>query len=52
MRSLEESLDPELLAVAAGWFGGVNPVWRDGEWLCYDAGTDGIVITNERIVFG
>lgn len=45
MTSLEASFDPELLAVAAGWFGGVNPVWRDGEWLCYDAGTDGIVIS-------
>ena len=27
------------------WFGGVGPVWRDGEWLCYDAETDGIVIS-------
>ncbi|PPB47862.1 hypothetical protein C4K88_16665 [Arthrobacter pityocampae] len=45
--SLEESLDPELLAVAARWFGGVNPVWRHGEWLCYDAKTDGIVISGE-----
>ncbi|WP_146065640.1 hypothetical protein [Arthrobacter pityocampae] len=38
-------MDPELLAVAARWFGGIHPVWRDGEWLCYDAKTDGIVIS-------
>jgi hypothetical protein len=45
--SLEESLDPELLAVVVMWFGGVHPLWRDGEWLCYDAETDGIVISGE-----
>ncbi|PPB49532.1 hypothetical protein C4K88_07525 [Arthrobacter pityocampae] len=45
MTSLEASFDPELLAVAARWFGGVNPAWRNGEWLCYDAKTDGIVIS-------
>lgn len=45
MTSLEESLDSEYLSVAASWFGGVDPVWRDGEWLCYDADTNGIVIS-------
>jgi hypothetical protein len=45
--SLEESLDSELLAVAAMWFGGVDPVWRDGEWLCYNAETDGIIISGK-----
>jgi hypothetical protein len=47
MTSLEESLDSELLAVATRWFGGVDPGWWDGEWLCYNAETDGIVISGE-----
>jgi hypothetical protein len=45
--SLEEVFDPELLTVATRWFGGVDPGWWDGEWLCYDAETDGIVIAGE-----
>ncbi len=45
--SLEESFDPELLAVATMWFGGVRSAWRDGEWHCYDAETNGIVISGE-----
>lgn len=47
MTSLEQVLDPEYLTVAARWFGDADPVWRDGEWLCYDADTNGIVISGE-----
>lgn len=47
MTTLQEAVDPEDLAVAARWFGGVDPVWRDGEWLCNDADTNGIVISAE-----
>ncbi|MUK00678.1 hypothetical protein GM708_01255 [Vibrio cholerae] len=47
MTSLEESLDPELLAVVVLYFGGVHPLWRDDEWLCYNAETDGIVISGK-----
>lgn len=45
MTSLEESLDPDLLAVVVLYFGGVDPLWRDDEWLCYNAETDGIIIS-------
>jgi hypothetical protein len=45
--SLEESLDPELLAVVVLYFGGVHPLWRDDEWLCYNAETDGIIISGK-----
>lgn len=47
VRTLRESIDPEVLAIVAEWFGGSAPVWQDDEWACYDAETDGILITGE-----
>lgn len=47
MKTLRESIDPEVLAIVAEWFGGSAPVWQDDEWICYDAETDGILITGE-----
>lgn len=47
MRTLRESIDPDVLAIVAEWFGGSAPAWQDDEWICYDAETDGILISGE-----